>query len=887
MERTGIVLLFWGLAAAWAQEYYPFSIQQDDITGVVDFGFLNRPLTPADAVFVRAGKFHRVGPDLRPNTEDDTPLRLFGVNLAFSANFPAEADAKRIAQRLRRLGVNLVRLHHLDTQPDQIVSAAASLLTTGPYPTLNPHSVDRLRGFLQALAEEGIYINLNLKVGYEFRPSIDGVPVHSPAMPTQSKPLHIFHPRMVALQQEFVRKVFDALPLRDNPALAMVEINNESSLLWEWQVTNLDTRITGEYLAELTEQWNGFLRTRHETTDHLRRAWTPSVVDGAQLLGPQWRLEQHSPASGVLATDNPSYLEVRIDRGGAPLIVKQTGFSIEEGKTYLAEVEMRADLPAGATRNVYWDVKQDVAPWRTATGRTVAVTSQWQRYSMLFTAPFSMEGIGRFGLSVENVGAVVQIRAALLRTAGERGIGEQESLEVGSVALVRTTENSSRGRMEDFLDFLAAADRAYLDRMREAIRESCGPLVPIAGTQIGYGGLMNIDSHRSLDYHDNHFYIDHYNFPNVAWDGRDWRIRDSSATGSGLGAILNVAAARPGGLPYTVSEFNQNWPNRQASEIDPLVSVIGAFQDWDSVMHFAYSHGRNWDDGVPNGFNLNGDWTKFAGFGQSAWLFRSGAIQKGRETVAIPVPRDQRLRATRERRNGNIAAFLSSAIGYQPTVALTHRVELSERAGVLAEPARRAPESILRSDTEEFQYHAQTGIFLLHSPWSAGVIGMLRRDAVISGPLSVELADSALGFVTLLVTPSDQKPLSESRRMLLSLPGQTLRTQPGSSAAAPQPQRLQNYPATTDWFTLQPEPGVNKPAGNLNGGQRPTFMERVECVIGLRSTAARITVYPLDGAGRRLRELGPESVQKTEAGFRIHLQAAGQEFSPWYELVLE
>ncbi len=882
-----ICTALWALAACWGQQYYPFSIQQDELSGAVDFSFLNQPLKPADRLFVRDGKFQRVGPDLHPNTGDDEPVRLFGVNLSFSANFPAPEDARRIALRLRRLGVNLVRLHHLDTQPDQNVSAAASLLTTAPYPTLNPQSVERLRGFIEALAAEGIYVNLNLKVGYEFRPTVDGVPTHSPGIPTQSKPLHIFYPRMVELQQEFVRKVFGALPFRDNPVLAMVEINNESSLLWEWQVTNLDTRISGEYLAELTRQWTRYLRARHQSTDQLRQAWAPSIADGPQLLGQQWRLEQHNPASASLSAENPEYLEVRIDRGGAPLIVKQTGFSIEEGRTYLAEVEMRADLPAGTTRNVYWDVKQDISPWRTISGRTVGVTAQWQRYSMLFTAAFSMEGIGRFGLSVENTGAQVQIRGALLREAGERGLGEQESLEAGTVAPVRTTESSSKGRIEDYLDFLAATDRAYLDRMLAAIRESAGALVPVAGTQMGYGGLMTLDSHRDLNYHDNHFYIDHYNFPNVAWDGRDWRIRDSSATGSGLTALLNMAAARPGGVPYTISEFNQNWPNRHAAEIDPLMAVLGAFQDWDSVMHFAYSHGRNWDDGVPNGFNINGDWTKFAGFGQSAWLFRSGAIQKGREKVIIPVPREQRLRAAKERRNGNIAAFLGAAMGYQPTVALTHRVELSEQAGVLAEAARKAPEPILRSDTEEFQYHFSSGVFLLHSPWAAGVIGLLRREAVDSGPLLVQLSDSARGFVTLLVTPSDGKPLAESRRMLLSLPGQTLRTQPGSAAAAPQPQRLENYPGTTDWFTLQPEAGVNKPAGNLNGGQRPTFMERVECVIGLRLAARQITVFPLNGAGQRLRPLGEEHVQSSGTGFRIHLQAAGQEFSPWYELVLE
>jgi hypothetical protein len=40
---------------------------------------------------------------------DGIPVRFFGVNLAFGASFPRPQDAARVAKRLRRLGVNLVR----------------------------------------------------------------------------------------------------------------------------------------------------------------------------------------------------------------------------------------------------------------------------------------------------------------------------------------------------------------------------------------------------------------------------------------------------------------------------------------------------------------------------------------------------------------------------------------------------------------------------------------------------------------------------------------------------------------------------------------------------------------------------------------------------------
>jgi hypothetical protein len=64
-------------------------------------------------------------------------------------------------------------------------------------------------------------------------------------------------------------------------------------------------------------------------------------------------------------------------------------------------------------------------------------------------------------------------------------------------------------------------------------------------------------------------------------------------------------------------------------------------------------------------------------------------------------------------------------------------------------------------------------------------------------------------------------------------------------------------------------------------------MERVESWVTLRTPAARLTVYPLDPAGQRLAPLTGQDVVRTDGGFRIHLQAGGQAFSPWYEIVAE
>jgi hypothetical protein len=74
-------------------------------------------------------------------------------------------------------------------EPSSNPSNAGSTLLDGPYPAFNETALQRLRDFLAALSAEGVYANLNLHVGYTFRPAMDGVPSRV-TIPTQSKPLH-------------------------------------------------------------------------------------------------------------------------------------------------------------------------------------------------------------------------------------------------------------------------------------------------------------------------------------------------------------------------------------------------------------------------------------------------------------------------------------------------------------------------------------------------------------------------------------------------------------------------------------------------------------------------------------------------------------------------
>ncbi len=907
MKYTRIIfLLFFLFTNSLAQSpvsYFPISIDPDRLSGAPDFSFLNHPLTAADRIFIRDGRFYRIGDDLLPNTADDERVRFFGTNNSFAGNFPEQADAARIAKRLRKLGINLVRLHHMDTTPDWNPNDANSLLTIGPYPTLNQVTVPRLRTFLDALKAEGIYVNLNLHVGYEFRPDIDNVPPmpNGRAIPTYSKPLHIFHPRMIELQKQYARAVIDALNLKGDPALAMVEINNESSLIHEWQEGSLDNALQGDYRTVLQQHWNSFLRARYRNTDALRAAWGGEVTDGPELLSPTglpaaqvsgWKLELHSPAQATFEITTPNDIptaNVNVSTGGNTAIFKQTGFTVAlTDRPYLAEFEIRADLADSQTREVLWGVMRDASPYDGQFFRRVYIDNKWQKFSNAFNAKSEMDAIGRFGLWLENLaGTPVYVRNWSFRQAAKRGLSAGESIEAGSVSLVSVDEVATQARTDDYLSFLTDRDRAYLSEMLGVIREKVNYSVPVTGTQIGHGGLMNLDSHAVLDYQDNHYYVDHYVYPNVRWDSRDWYIRELSQVGGNLSALQEMAITREAGRPFTVSEYNQPWPNTYAAENDPVTAAFAAFQDWDAVMHYSFSHNRNWDLGIPSGFDLIGDLTKYPGFGQAAWLFRSGAIDSANQAIEVPLSNAVRMRSARERRGFDVNGFLNTALGYQGANSFVHQVRIAkDETQTIPDAAKQSPQQPYSADTGEMTYDRSGRLFLIHAAKASGVFGFTANRKVTAGAIDLEPAPSARGFVSVLLTSLDDQPIQDSKRMLISTPGYTLRSQPGSNP--PRPQQLINYRNRNDGWTLEPEPDFsNNPSGSYKIGQGPSWMERVESNLTLRTSARQVTVYPLDGKGARLTPISASDVEKVNGGFRIHLQSNDITTSFWYEVITD
>ncbi len=249
-------------------------------------------------------------------TPDGKRFRFWGVNLAGwtegSALLPPHHDAEVYASTLARLGINCVRFQFLDL-PDQVPPRDGG--NSGPSRqgappagsqrnraiagepqrplglidgsrddtrSMNPEQLDRLDYLVYQLKQNGIYIDFNLNVGRVYK-SGDGVQDYS--LIGVAKAITYFDPRLVELQKEYARQLlthenpYTKTSYNDEPAIAIVEIVNENSVLEFWQRDWLRGNLTpggARYQLDITPYHKKLLTS-------LYNAWLAKTYPAATL----------------------------------------------------------------------------------------------------------------------------------------------------------------------------------------------------------------------------------------------------------------------------------------------------------------------------------------------------------------------------------------------------------------------------------------------------------------------------------------------------------------------------------------------------------------------------------------------------------------------------
>lgn len=207
--------------------YIPFPAYYDDAP--IDLSFVYASEKPA-------GRHGFLGVDgSRFVFEDGTEGRFWGTNFNGGANFPEFDYSEKVAGRLSKIGVNMVRFHQLDSEWN---TPNIFKFTKGPRcektTELDPESMKRLDYLIYCLKEQGIYVYLDIFTYRKFKggDNVENVA----ALADAAKPYSGFNRRLIDLQKKLAYDMWNhynpytGLYYKDDPVIVMCEVVNESDL---------------------------------------------------------------------------------------------------------------------------------------------------------------------------------------------------------------------------------------------------------------------------------------------------------------------------------------------------------------------------------------------------------------------------------------------------------------------------------------------------------------------------------------------------------------------------------------------------------------------------------------------------------------------------------
>ena len=801
-------------------------------------------------------------------------IRFFGTNLCFAGCFPSHDVAEKVAARMAKFGINIVRFHHMDMRPfpSGILDGAH-----GDAQHLSAEALDRLDYLIHQLKLNGIYANLNLHVSRTLGEA-DGIE-QAGEMPRMDKGVDNFHPRMIELQRNYARDLlthvnpYTGNAYTDEPAVAMIELNNENSLTTLWRRGELDE--LPEYCQELLDtRWRDWLRERYGSTDAVRDAW----AEGATPLGREmlqngdfsngltgWELQVNESAGAVAVPviegpDGGSCVRVTVTRPsetGWYVQLHQAGLDFTAGAPYTlsfsarAEPTRRVGINSFATREPYhalgFSTNVDIGP-------------EWRQYSFPFRANEAYEG-GRVGFSdLAKTKGTLWIADVSLRPGGVRGFQDTGTLEGGGVTRPRRTEMSgcSLPLQRDYVRFLLDVETEYWTGMADYVRSELGAKSPITGTQMGY---TPIQTHLAMDYYDAHAYWRHPSFPGRPWDSQNWWVTNDSMVSAKGGTLPSLAARRVAAHPYTISEYNHPAPNTYSSEAYLLLAAYGALQDWDGIFSFAYSHGGQWEiRRIPSFFDIKAHPTKLVTLPAAAALFRRPDVARARRQVLVTTNAEATIAEGLD--NPSRGSF-ATTYDVPPEAALIHRLAVrhTKRPVRVQGPVQDVPdEALYRSDTGELTWDCRDpkqACVLINTPNSRGVIGFCSERSFELGNVTIAVGTTLQGWATVTATAMDQQGFKRTGRILIAATGRA--ENPGWG-----------------W-----EEQGNRVTLRNNWGEAPSLVEGIPAEIRLPVKPGRVAAYVLDESGRR-REPLPVTGERGNAVLTI-----GPEYRTlWYEVVV-
>lgn len=837
---------------------FPFVLPWDDASpSVVDLsGWLHKP----------AGKFGHVRAAADGHLYAGAQrIRLFGVDLEAGANFPRREDAEKIAPRMAKFGINMVRFHIMDLQRFPRGILEPNVADTRHFA---PEALDRLDYFIAQLKRHGIYVKLCL---LNYRPfnAADGLPKEIERLNgTAYQDRHVvgfFDRAMLELQKEYARKLlmhrnpYITATYAEDPAVALVEINNENGLLHAWLWGKVDG-IPDVFLADLKRQWNEWLAQRYRTTDNLRTAWggkdeppgDERLVNADLVRGvTEWRLtrEPGAEATASVTDDTPESLRggrsihVAIAKPGARnwhVRFEQAGVPVEAGQSYVLSFWAKADR------------KCDLLVHSGSFSKIVSLSARWEPVRVV-TRLDATAGKARLAFIPPAESGSYWFAGTSLRPVSPRGLARRERLEDGSIDLLPKADTAQRTEQAvgDWLRFLWDTEDRYWQAMNRYLKDELKVRAMVIGT-MARNSTPNLMAR--LDCVDMHAY----------WGPK--RSLGPSMVNERGGTIPDMALRRVLGKPFCVSEYGHPYtsssPKTCVSEVHTLRAAYAAFQDWDYLSATRYASTAEWDTRrIADNLNLSQHPTKMLTLIPAAAMFLRGDVRPADVQIVAPLGRERELEALRHARAWNMVH--AGDAGLQPEAALVHRVALATEGQAVPIGALR-PDQVkidgerFVSDTGELVWDLSRkarGVVTVNAPRSKAVIGYTAGHRFELGGVVVEPGPTLqAGWSAITLTVMEGPRIARPCRLLITATGDAENTK--------------SPPGRAGERTARGLPG-----------EAPSLVEGIPARVTLPLPAKSVEAWALDERGQRRAQLPVQADLQGRAVVALGPQCR----TPWYE----
>jgi len=252
---------------------------------------------------------------------DGKPLRFWGASLGIDIEKASDADAARHARFYARMGVNLVRVGTGGLNPKEAGAAITDVHEPG---------IRRVQRTVAVMKQEGVYTAFSPYWGLAgFVKYVNedwGIEGYGPDN-TNLLGLLFFEPTLQKGYKAWMRKLltepnpYTGVPLKDDPALAIIEIQNEDSLLF-WTFRN----ITGGPRKLLEAKFGTWAAAKYGSIDAALAAWDGQAVEG------------DAPQAGRLGLEHVYQFTLDTPQINARRVRDQLEFMVELQRRFYADM---------------------------------------------------------------------------------------------------------------------------------------------------------------------------------------------------------------------------------------------------------------------------------------------------------------------------------------------------------------------------------------------------------------------------------------------------------------------------------------------------------------------------------------------------------------------